>query len=227
MLTAYLVCLLIGGTFIAGSALFGGQDHGDADSDLDHDVSGGLDHEVDAEAGAELDADHGEALVPVGEAHGTADTAPLWLPFLSMRFWTFFLAFFGLTGTVLTGLGLWSSQLLIAPASLAMGLGSGYGVSAVLGRLRRQTISSSLQEQDYIGATGRVLLPISRGQPGKVRLELQGRILDLIAETDDEQMLGARQEVLVYGMERGVAKVTDSGLRRISGPGPADEEDLE
>jgi membrane protein implicated in regulation of membrane protease activity len=214
MLTVYLVCLLIGGTFVAGSALFGGHDHGGVDHGLDHDASAPL------HAGG--DAEQSEAVVPADAAHalgaGTAEAAHAWLPFLSMRFWTFFLAFFGLTGTVLTGLALWSSQLFIAPAAVAMGLFSGYGVSYTFGRLRRETISSSLQEQDYIGATGRVLLPVSRGEQGKVRLEIQGRIVDLIAETEDEQPLAVRQEVLVYGLERGVLKVTSPGPPQLSAP---------
>src|SRR5262249_37411889 len=150
---------------------------------------GGLDHSLD-HGGAGLS--HGEALVP---GHAPEGPVQAGLPLLSMRFWTFFLAFFGLTGAVLAGLGLWSSPLFIAAAAVGMGLLSGLGVSYAFGRLRRETISSSLQEQDYIGATGRVLLPIARGQQGKVRLEIRGRTLDLIAETEDEQALSVRQEV--------------------------------
>jgi membrane protein implicated in regulation of membrane protease activity len=213
MLTLYLVCLLIGGTLIAGSAVLGGHDQN------------GIDHGLDHEAPAELNAgdEPSEALVAPDSAHelALAGSAPLWSPFFSIRFWTFFLAFFGLTGAVLTGLGLWSSQTLIAPAALAMGFGSGYGVSYVLGRLRRDTVSSSLQEQDYIGASGRVLLPISRQEQGKIRLEIQGRIVDLIAETEDEQPLVERQEVLVYAVERGVLKVTAPGPPQLSDSVPS------
>ncbi len=77
MLTLYLVCLVLGGVLIAVS-IFGG---GDADVDVaaDADVDLG---EVDAETG-------GEGVVAAAR-------------FLSMRNLVFFLAFFGLAGTLLT-----------------------------------------------------------------------------------------------------------------------------
>lgn len=218
MLTVYLVCLLTGGLFVAGSALFGGHGHGDSDHDIGSEIDhGGPDLLHDSGSSGALLLHDGSA--PDSELDSGSDAGgQLLLPFLSLRFWTFFLAFFGLTGTVLTGLGLWASQALIVPAAVGMGLLSGYGVSYAFGRLRNQVVDSSLQDRDYLGATGRVLLPIARGQTGKVRLELRGRTLDLLAETDDEQPLGLRQDVFVYGIERGVLKVTDPNLRRLSAP---------
>ena len=223
MLTVYLVCLLIGGTLVAGSALFGGHghdgDHGELDHS-DHFESGhhdGLEHDELAPASGSFSS----AVVHAETAHvGMQDIGGdhLWLPFLSMRFWTFFLAFFGLTGVVLTGLALWTSQAAILPASVVMGLISGYGVAAVMNHLRRTTTDSSIQEQDYLGASARVLLPIAQGQPGKVRLQIRDQTVDLIAETEDPTPLALRQEVLVYAIENGILKVTGPNRRQLSAP---------
>src|SRR6187431_2881110 len=101
MLTVYLVCLLIGGTFVAGSALFGGHGHDGGHGELDHSahfgaghgLHGGLDHhELPSGSGTSF-----EAVVPAEVAHVASQDLGgdhLWLPLLSMRFWTFFLAFF-------------------------------------------------------------------------------------------------------------------------------------
>lgn len=216
MLTVYLVCLLIGGTMIGSAALLGGHDHGHGDglgeSGGSHLLESGG---ADASPDNDVPAEHGG-----GDELGSAVLAP----FLSVRFWTFFLGCFGLTGTVFTVLGLLASQTLILPLSLAMGLGSGYGISSVMARLRREVIDSSLQDQDYIGATGRVLLPIERSKIGKVRLQLYGRTVDMMAKTEDAQGLKIQQEVLVYGLEDGMLKVTNPETRQLGGAKEPDDE---
>ncbi len=39
---------------------------------------------------------------------------------------------------------------------------------------------------DYIGETAVVRVSVARGKIGKVRLELKGRTLELLAETEEE-----------------------------------------
>jgi membrane protein implicated in regulation of membrane protease activity len=217
MLTAYLFCLLVGGTFVAASTLLGGQDHGgDADADADADLDAGLDPDLDAEVDPDLDA--GSDLPALAGHAGDAASAP-WLPFLSMRFWTFFLAFFGLTGTLLSLIGSWPAAL-VAGAATGMGLGSGLGISYAIRRLRHGTTDSMLRQQDYIGATGRVLLPIDPGQIGKVRLQIHGHTIDFLAQTEDERPLAIHQQVLVYAIDKGVLMVTDPSPRQLSDPPP-------
>ena len=120
----------------------------------------------------------------------------------------FFAAFFGLTGTVFTLLGLASVPKTLGVA-IAMGWLAGASVTFVVRRLRRTTVTSALETKDWNGAQGQVLLPVERSGIGKVRLELKGRTIDAIAVTDDELRLGVGEEVLVYGVrDDGVVEVT-------------------
>src|SRR5262245_42840052 len=87
MFLAYVFSLVVGGVFLGVSALLGAKDVG---HDIGgHDVGG---HGVGGHHGASTDKD--------------SDTEATWLPFLSLQFWMFALAFFGLTGTVLQGFGI-------------------------------------------------------------------------------------------------------------------------
>lgn len=157
MAVVYWVSLLLGGAFLLPT-VFGGDL--DVDTDVDVDV------DADADADAENDGGGGS----------------LWL---SMRFWTFFDAFFGLTGVALgwAGLGPW----LTAAAALSTGFVSATAVSVLLRRLKRARVNSQVSEVDLVGERGTVLLPVGPDARGKVRLSLKGRDLEVLAhsvETD-------------------------------------------
>jgi membrane protein implicated in regulation of membrane protease activity len=214
MLTFYLIALLVGGLLVAAS-LFSG---GDADVDADVDVDVDADADADVDADADGDADAGPAHVaPAFDVDGLS----AWMPIRSVRFWTFFLAFGGLLGTLLTLFDLLPA-LPIAVISGAVGYASGIGISTVVRRLRTEDVSSGVSESDYVGATGTVLLPVAPGQVGKVRVELKGRAVDAAAVTDDPDALAERSEVLVYEVrDDGVLLVTananaTSNQRRVS-----------
>ena len=199
MLVLYVIALGIGGTMVAASLLLGGHD-----SDVDHDLDGDVDADVDADAGgadADHDLDHG-ADAHVSHADGVAglDAAMAWLPVTSMRFWTFFLAFFGLTGAALILADAVASQVAIGVISGVVGYGSGLGVATAVRKLKTQQVDSSLSERDYIGATATVLLGVAKGQTGKIRLELKGRTIDLLAETEEDQGFEAKQPAMVYAV---------------------------
>jgi membrane protein implicated in regulation of membrane protease activity len=170
----YLGSMLIGGVLVALSVL--GGDHGH------HDVGG---DGADGHAG-----DHGS---------GVADTVLAWLPLGSFRFWTFFAAFFGLTGTALTMLG--TSSPVVVGAAVAVGYASGLMLTRALRRLQ-VTTDSSLGEADLVGASAQVLLPVGGGRTGKVRLQIKGRTVDLLAETEEAAM-AAGERVLVIAAPAG------------------------
>src|SRR5436190_17778919 len=107
MLVVYLITLIVGGALLALSLVLGG--HGDADAHGgDADAHGG-----DAHAGS-ADGDHGSAL----------DAFTGWFPITSLRFWTFFSAFFGLTGTIL---GAFMGTGAVPTALFAVGAGYASG----------------------------------------------------------------------------------------------------
>ncbi len=214
MLIAYVVALGIGGTLVLASMIMGGKD---ADGDgHDHDHDHGHDH----------DHDHGghshEAMVVAADQEmtvhhdgGVADAALALLPVTSVRFWTFFLAFFGLTGMTLTLATLGPGVVVNALISAGVGYASGLSVVSVGRKLQKQSYDSSIGYGDYLGNTAVVTLPVARGRTGKVRLDLKGRTVELMADTEDDRTYDAHQRVLIYQMTPdGRALVTREGEQR-------------
>lgn len=205
MLTLYLIALVVGGVLVGTSMLLGGKDVGgghDHDLGHGHDVAhafeGGHGHDVHHE----IDA-HGEPHAP---AHSMGTAIAAWLPFLSLRFWTFFAAFFGLTGVVLTALSIaWLPALL---ASLGVGVVCGVMVSVLVQKVRMAQTDSSVQETDLEGTIAKVLLPISPDAPGKIRVNIKGSSIDMQAVTHDAGVVPRGAEVLVVKVGRGEAVVT-------------------
>ena len=68
------------------------------------------------------------------------------------------------------------------------GVASGLLASWTIQRLKLGHTSSGAEAGDLIGQVARVLVPVAKGQRGKVRVELRGQTLDFIATTDDEAL---------------------------------------
>jgi hypothetical protein len=184
MLALYLIALVVGGTMLVLSIVGGDHDHGD----------------------------HGHG--PAGGHHGALDVALGWLPITSLRFWIVFAAFFGLTGATLTLGGLLGPEPL--PGAIAGGVGYVAGLLVVAGlrRLTATEVSSAVDDRDLVGASAEVLLPIATGAPGKVRLRLKDRAIDLTATTDDLAAIPAGVEVVVYAAAAGSVSVTRTDVAR-------------
>ena len=181
MITAYVACLIFGGVLTLASFLTGG---GDADSDVS---TGGT----------------GET----HDSHGTANHAATGLlPFLSLRFWIFFITFFGLTGSGLTWLGA-AGAGLIAGVAVAAGLAAGYTASLVLQSLTAKPIGLLGDAASHVGREAKLLLPLSRSQRSKVRLNIGGISTDLVAETESDQPLAPGAHVLIVAVRGTVALV--------------------
>jgi membrane protein implicated in regulation of membrane protease activity len=175
MLAAYLITLIVGGVLVVVSLVAGD--------------GGGHGAELDGDVGAD---GHGEV------SHGgeALDALMSWLPLSSLRFWTFFAAFFGLTGTamsVLSGAG----PIATAIAAVLVGYASGLALTRIVGSLHKRSSDSSLAAADLIGATAHVLLPVAAGRTGKVRLHLKDRIVDVLADTQEAAELVAGESALV------------------------------
>lgn len=188
LFATYVGCLIVGGGLVLIS-FFSDTDH-DADVDMDLDVDMDVDMDMD------MDADH-----DVGDiAHSIDGADALWLPLLSLRFWIFFAAFFGLTGTILHLLDQSSWQLTLG-TSLGFGVGAGWLVSTIVRKLRNAKVDSNIDPmRDYVGTTGEVVLAIEPGEPGLVRLKVKGVDVDLTAITEGGATLavGASVKVLRY-----------------------------
>ncbi len=123
-----------------------------------------------------------------------------------MRFWTFALASFGLTGTLLTLIGL--GEPLCGGLSAGMGLGIGWVAAWIFHRLKKGIVSAQTTLRGLAGTEAQALLPISASTPGKIRLLVDGQEIDLLARTRDAAPIPQRARVLVVGVEEGVAEVT-------------------
>jgi membrane protein implicated in regulation of membrane protease activity len=189
----YLFAFGLGGVLLLGSIFLG-----DKDTEAAGDTDAG-----DAEAGGGTQAqhfDHG-----VGDSHGTV--AGLFTAFLSLRFWMFFLAFFGLTGLVLDGLDLVDSPSAALVAALFMGLVTGQSTVAVFRRLSHGETGTAASASDYVGRSGRVLVGFDSGGLGKLRLVLKGTTVDVLATTDDARPFKPGEEALVIAMNDTTAVV--------------------
>lgn len=200
----YLFALIVGGVLLGASILLGG-DH-DSDADAEGDLHAGVDVDLDADADVEGGHDLAHDHDPGVGGHGGADFF-LW-SFRSIRFWTFFLAFFGLTGLALTWLGLVDSQWLGLGLAVGTGALTGLGAAAVLRSLGTDETANVASSADYIGRTGKVVLPVRRGGVGKVRVQLRGTTVDVLATTDEEEF-SPRDEAMIIEMD-------ESGRARIA-----------
>ncbi|MCS6798636.1 MAG: hypothetical protein NZ898_08900 [Myxococcota bacterium] len=184
MLHVYLFALIFGGVLVGASALLGGKD-GSGDG-------GG-------HAGG-----YGKDMGPL-EAGGGA--AAVLGALRSLRFWTFALAFFGASGLLLDGLDL-AGELLSALVAIAMGLGSGALAAWVMRKVGGDALGAPPSSVDFVGRTGRVLVPVEKGRVGKVRVELQGKTVDVLATTEEDRAFDAREEAIIIEMgEDGRARI--------------------
>jgi hypothetical protein len=191
VLSIYVTALLIGGVLL-GLSLLGTPGNDSA--------SGGGDaHAHDGEAGANADAHGADAddadHVPVGGGHLVLEA----LPIFSLSFWTYFLTFSGLTGVALSVLG-GLSPVTVGGLSAAMGYLSGQGIRRLIQALRREDVSGAIGARDFVGTLATVLLPIRKGGPGKIRVRLKGREVDLIAFSEDPAELLERQQVMIHNV---------------------------
>ncbi len=208
-------CVLIG-----ASLVFGGHAHDhDHDFDADHDVD--LDHDLDLDHDVDLDHDmdlHVDDALDVDHDHGAIDTIgagseAIWLPFLSMRFWTFASACFGLTGFLLTLGGI--QEPLTGAISVGMGLTFGWTIARFFRALKTDTVSGTTQTDQLAGQEARVLLPIATDGTGKIVIQTQAGRIELMANTLDTKAITRNTRVLVISVDDGVAQVSALPHQRV------------
>lgn len=126
--------------------------------------------------------------------------------FLSLRFWTFTFLAFGLSGSLIHYLDLANSAVTLGVA-IALGLGAGLLASLTFRALAGAEANSGATARDAVGQVGRVMIPLSKGARGKIRIELKGQTVDYVATTDDEQ-LEEGQMVMIEEMRETTAHVS-------------------
>jgi len=116
------------------------------------------------------------------------------------------MASFGLAGSVLTILNV--GAVLAAVASSVLGLIVGVGAAWTFRTLAQNQVSGNVDLRHLAGTTAHVLLPVIVGKTGKVRMLVDGQHVDLLARTQCDEPIDRKSNVLVIGIEDGVANVT-------------------
>lgn len=237
MLGVYLATMGFGSVLIGVSMFFGGTDKDfdkDFDVEGDVDLDGDVDHDVDLDGDVEVDVDHDvdldhdvEGVDFMGDVEaelegidkdlsGIADF--IWLPILSMRFWTFGSAAFGFTGTVLTLGGL--HLLMVLLLSTVFGGTTGTAAAYFFRALKKDTVTSATSLKSFVGEEARVLLPIQGAVRGKIVLDSPSGRVEMMATSRDTADIPVGATVILAGIRDGVADVsaldaaTDEVLRR-------------
>ncbi len=187
MLTFYIVSAVLGGVVILFSSLSGHHTEFGAthfDHSFDHSGAGHLGHDGHAGHGSDADSDH----------------TPPWVYVLNIRFWTYMLATFGCVGLLLTTLSN-AKEPLIVIASLATGMFAGAVVAYAYSLVRVKEVSSGIRMAELIGSQAKVLVPVRKDVPGKIRCEYKGEFLDVMALADSEDAIPQGKDVIVISVE--------------------------
>lgn len=202
MLTVYLSSFIFGIILILASLVLGDKDV-DHDADADFDLDADADADLDLDADADLDFDADADLD--GDAHIDKDLGGGNLPFFSVRFWTFFLAAFGMSGALLVWQGL--PPLAHLPVAIATGLTMGTGIWWTFQKLKEGAVETTRLDRIQ-GQEAEVLLSINPGGTGKIRLEIEDRHVDMLAITKDGRALKRGERVLIVSVDGMTACVT-------------------
>jgi hypothetical protein len=184
----YVVCLMLGGAMIALSIFAGGEV--DADADLDADLA------------PDADGDVGEL-----QGEGLAAAAR----FLSIRNLVFGVAFFGLTGCLLSLGGV--PQPVTLPVSMGVGLLAGASLQRLMDYLRGSESGEITSLRSVEGAHAEVVVGLEDGRPGKVVVATHDQTHELVARIHEEasvRRLEPGVQVLIVRIDEGVALVAEA-----------------
>ena len=213
MQSVYWFCLVIGGIFVAIATLGGA---GDADFDADADVDFDADVDLELDADLDLDGDTPDVGTDISADTGFDAEIDTDLQLLrkvkgayvfslniltSFKFWTVGGFFFGLTGLSLGWVQPSLPALLVFITALIMGTLLGGTLAIALRHLARRHADSLIRTEDFAGRLGIVELPFDAQSKGKVRLEIRGSVLHMMALTDDTKEFVPGDKVLVVNVE--------------------------
>ncbi len=188
----YLFCVALGGVLILTSFFFGDAD-ADADVDADVDLDGDFDADLDADVDGDLD----------GGGSGLEWSV---LPFGSLRFWTFLVESFGLTGALLTLVGVPSAWTM--GISLMMGSMVGWFAFQFFKYLAKEEVSADVGLSRFAGEEAECVVAVRGSGKGKVRIDTLAERVEILATSADDHDIEKGTKVIVVSVVDGVADVT-------------------
>jgi membrane protein implicated in regulation of membrane protease activity len=148
-----------------------------------------------------LGAGHDHAAGHDGAGHDDGESSPM-LALLSVRVWTYVLAFGGVTG-VLLRLAAHEGEVVSAIGSLVVGVAAAAMARTVIARASRAGASGTVRSADLVGRSADVIVPFAGNATGKIRVRVAGADVDVLATTDDKEALGPHDEVLIVEVRDG------------------------
>ncbi len=175
--TLYIICLILGGGLLVISTVLGGDTHSGADVGLDvhGDVGAGFGPDLHTDTaldGAPDAAPAGAHDADLSHDHAGHGGLAL-MRWFSITFLVYFLAVFGLVGTVLTYLSDFGAPLVLIAALIA-GAVVGQSVHQLLRLLRRSSGDSTVSTSEYLYQTGTVSAAIAPPGVGEVSVKVRG-----------------------------------------------------
>lgn len=193
MTAFYSICAVLGCTILVCQSVLTvlGLSHFDVEHDGDVGDGQDVDHEVEDNGG---DDGVGETLDhaaghDAAHHHSQAHHGSSWFfGVVTMRTVTAALAFFGLTGLAVTASGGEASSSLTA--ALGAGVAALFFVHWMMKSLAHLKAEGTVRIERAVGAVGNVYIkiPARKAGFGKVQIELQGRTVELAAQTEQDEL---------------------------------------
>jgi hypothetical protein len=146
-----------------------------------------------------LGAGHDHAATHDGSGEGGSSPATA---LLSVRVWTYLLAFGGVTGMLLRRVA-HEGEGTSAAGALLVGVVAAAMARVVIGRASRAGASGTVRSTDLVGRSAAVVIPFGGAATGKVRVRVAGADVDLLAVTEDSDPLAREDEVLIVEVRAG------------------------
>ena len=144
-----------------------------------------------------------------GDLDGDVDSDSVFALF-SVSTLAFVVTFFGGTGLLATWLGAGAASAFVV--AVIVGLAAGVLNRWVFAWLRRTEMSSEVSDRDLEGTIARVNLAVAANGRGRITLEVAGARTQMTAAATDGAAIAQGTQVIVVGVEGGVALVTPFGL---------------
>lgn len=183
-ITIYILSGLIGGALVLISAFTGSDTETDTSLELAEDTN----------------------IIESGIEKADGLLGDLWLPILSLRFWTYFAAAFGITGLILEVLEISAGMTGLIWALIAGSI-TGLTVAWFMRALSVSEHHSGSSQKDLIGVEGEVTLDIHKNGVGKIRCKVKDHIIDLMAVSREGTPIKTGEKVVIIGINNSQAEV--------------------
>ena len=177
----------------------GGHDaDADADSDFDMDSDSDFDMDSDADADMDMDSDFdtGGHIDVHGHEHGI-DAAGF--RFFTVRGIVAFFCIFGWSGLAFYASGMQAALTILL--AVVCGFAAMFAIGLMFYAVKRLQSSGNIKYSNALGKTAEVYIPIpaQRSGKGKVMVNVQERLIEADAVTDEETPLKTGENVKVVG----------------------------